>query len=62
MLEADIGKNDGKIDQTTQEINKNKKTIRGRRQKARKNVEISLRVIELRNLKTEIKNTVDALK
>ena len=62
MLEADRNKNDEKIDEIDREIKRIKKTIRTRRQKNREHRGLSLRVIQLRNLKTEIRNNVDALK
>ena len=61
-LKGGIVKNIEKFDDLPGEINEIKKTIRRRRQKDREHRENALRVDELKNLKTEIRNTIDPLK
>ena len=61
MLKADIDKNNEKLDGISREIDRKRKTIRKRRHKDRKHGELSLRVNELMNSKTGIRNTTDAL-
>ena len=58
MLEADTDKNNEKLDDIPGEINRIKKAIRRRRQTDR---ELSLRVDELKNLITDIRNNKHAL-
>ena len=62
MLETDIEKNDEKIHEKTREINRIKKTIFTRRQNARDHRQHSLRLFELKNVKTEIRNIMNSLK
>ena len=56
MLKADIDKNIEKIDHISREIDRIKKAIRKRGHKDRKHRELSLRIGELNNSKTELKN------
>ena len=62
MLEADIDKNDENLDETSREYNRIKKVIGRRRKKDRNHRESFLRVNELKNSETRIKNTIHALK
>ena len=61
-LKADIVKNNAKFVDIPGEINRIKKAKRRKRQKGREHRELALRVDKLKILKTEIKNTLDALK
>ena len=63
MLEADIDENYGKIYDMLRKINRNKKTIRRRRQRqiARDHRKFSLRFDEVKNLETKIRNNKDML-
>ena len=56
ILKADIDKNDEKLDEISQVINRIKKTIYNRRQKNRDHREISVRVIDLNKSKTEFRD------
>ena len=62
MLEVDTDENNKKIYDVDKEVNKMQKAIRRRKQKNCKYRELSLRVIEVKNLKTNIRNKIDALK
>ena len=62
MLDVDINENNETIDEISQEIDRFKKIIRRRRQKHQQHREISLRVVKLKNSKTDIRNKIDALK
>ena len=62
ILEVDIDENNENIYDVDKEINTIQKTIRKRKQKDRKYREISSRVNELKKLKTDIRNKIDALK
>ena len=61
MLETDIDENNKKIDNADIEIKRIKKTISKRKQKNRNYIDLSLRVIELKNSKTDLRNKIDAL-
>ena len=61
-LVADIDKNFENVDEITLELKRIKKAISRRRQKRQRHRELSLRLNELNNSKTEIKNEIDALK
>ena len=61
-LKTDIVKNNAKSDNIPGEINRIMKTKRRKRQKDREHRELALRVDEIKNLKTEIKKTLDPLK
>ena len=61
MLQADINKNNEKQDDIPREINRIKKAIRRRIQKNQDYRELSLRLNELQNLKTEIRKKIEAL-
>ena len=56
MLEVDIDKNDETIDEKAWELNRIEKAIHRRRQKDPENLELSFRVNEVKNLKTEVRN------
>ena len=60
MVEVDIDENKKKYDRH-KEINRIQKSIQGRKQKHRKYRELSLRVVELKNIKNGIRNKIDAL-
>ena len=62
MLEADIDKSDEKTVEISREINRFIKVIHRRRHKNRKHRELSLRVNELKSLKIEVRNIIDAVK
>ena len=62
MLKTDLVKNDEKIDEISQEINRYEKTIRRRKQKDRNYWELSLRLNEWNISKTDTKRKLDALK
>ena len=61
MLEADIDENNKKIHDADIEIKRIKKTISKRKQKNRNYINLSLRIIELKNSKTDRRNKIDAL-
>ena len=61
MLEADIDENNKKIDDADMEIKRIKKTVSKRKQKNRNYADLSLRLIELKNSKTDLRNKIDAL-
>ena len=61
MLKADIDGNNKKIDDADMEIKKIKKTMSKRKQKNRNYIDLSLRVSELKNSKTDLRNKIDAL-
>ena len=61
MLEADIDENNKKIDDADMEIKRIKKAISKRKQKNRNYIDLSLRVTELKNSKTDLRNKIDAL-
>ena len=61
MLQADRNKNNEKLDDIPREINRIKKAIRRRIQKNQDYRELSLRLNELQNLKTEIRKKIEAL-
>ena len=62
LLEADIDKNDEKIDEISRETNRIKEVLRRRRQKDRKHRELSVEVNELKNSKTGIRIDLEAFK
>ena len=62
MIQADRSEIDGKKHDIDREINRLKKAIHTRKRKSREHRELSLRVVELRNSKTEIKNSICASK
>ena len=62
MLEVDIDGNIKKIYDVDKENNRIQKAIRWRSQKDRKNRELSSRPNELKKLKTDIGNKIDAFK
>ena len=61
MLEADIDENNKKVDDADMEIKRIKKAISKRKQKNRNYIDLSLRVTELKNSKTDLRNKIDAL-
>ena len=61
MLETDIDVNNKKIDDADMEIKRIKKAISKRKQKNRNYIDLSLRVTELKNSKTDLRNKIDAL-
>ena len=61
MLEADIDENNKKIDDADMEIKRIKKAVSKRKQKNRNYIDLSLRVTELKNSKTDLRNKIDAL-
>ena len=61
MLKADIDVNNKKIYDVDKEIKRIKKLIPKRKQKHRNYTDLSLRVIELKISKTDLRNKVDAL-
>ena len=62
MLEADMDKNIETIDETILQMNRIKKSVPRRKQKHQHHRELSLRLNELYNSKTEIRKKIDALK
>ena len=62
MLEVDMDENNRKIYDVDKEINTIQKAIRRRKQKDRKNGELSRRINELKNLKTDHRKKIDTLK
>ena len=62
MLEVDIDKNTTKIYDVDREINQFKRAIRRRRHEIRKYCDLSSRLTELKNLITDIRHKIDALK
>ena len=61
MLKADLDVNIKKIFDVDKEIKRVKKLIRKRKQQKRNYIDLSLRVIELKNSKIHLKNEMDAL-
>ena len=61
LLQADIDKKNEKIDEISREIRRIKKTIRSRRKKNQDYRELSLRLNELKNVETEIRQKIEAL-
>ena len=61
MLDVDIGVKINKIFGVDKEIETIQKAIRRRRQKNRKNRDLSSRFSELKSIKTDIRNKIDAL-
>ena len=61
-VRSDIDKKTEKIDEITREINRIEKAMRRGRHKYQHHRELSLRLNELKNLKTENKNKTHALK
>ena len=62
VLEIDIDENNKKTYDVEKEINTIQRAIRRRKQKDRKYRELSSRASEFKNLKTDIRNKIDALK
>ena len=62
ISKAEVNKNDEKIDEMTQEINRIKTAICRKRQKHQHHRELSLRLIKLNFSKLNTKNKIDALK
>ena len=62
IIEEDFDKTDEAQHEVTREINRIKKSVRRRGQKAREYCKLSLRLNELNKIKTEIRNNTDALK
>ena len=62
MLEVDIDENTNKLYDLDKESKTIQKAIPRGRQKNRKYREFSSRLSEVKNLKTDIRNTIDALK
>ena len=62
MLEVDMDENIRKIYDVDKEINTIQKAICRRKQKDRKNGELSRRINELKNLKTDHRKKIDTLK
>ena len=60
MLETDIDENNKKIDDADIEIKRIKKAISKKKQKNRNYINLSLRIIELKNSKTDLRNKIDA--
>ena len=61
-IQADKDKNIEKLDGISREISRIKKAVRKRRHKDRRHRAFSLKVNEVINIKTGIRNSVDALK
>ena len=61
MIEADIDVNNKKIDDADMGTKRIKKAISKRKQKNRNHIDLSLRLIELKNSKTDLRNKIDAL-
>ena len=61
MLKSDIDGNNKKIYDVDKEIKRVKKLIRKRKQKNRNYIDLSLRLIEIKNSKIHLKNEIDAL-
>ena len=61
MLKSGIDGNNKKIYDADKEIKRVKKLIRKRKQKNRSYVDLSLRLIEIKNSKIDLKNEIDAL-
>ena len=61
ILNSDIDENNEKIYDIDKEIKRVKKLIPKRKQKNRIYTDLSLRLIELRNSKTDLRNKIDAL-
>ena len=61
MLKSDIDGNNKKIYDVDKEIKRVKKLIRKRKQKNRNYIDLSLRLIEIKNSKIHLKNDIDAL-
>ena len=61
MLKSDIYVNNKKIYDVDKEIKRIKKPIPKRKQKNRNYNDLSLRLIELKNSKIDLKNRIDAL-
>ena len=61
MIEADIDVNNKKIDDADMENERIKKAISKKKQKSRNHIDLSLRLIELKNSKTDLRNKIDAL-
>ena len=62
MLEADIDENNAKIFDLDREIKRIKKVISKRKQKNRNYIDLSLRLIEIKNSETVIRNEINATK
>ena len=62
MSAVDIDKNDEKMDVIARKINGINQTKRRRRIKIRQNPKLSLRLSELKELKTDFRDNIDALK
>ena len=62
MLQANIDKNNKKLDNMHREINRIEKAIRMRRRRGQEHREVSWTIIELKNLKNELEKIKDALK
>ena len=61
-LKPDIGENNIKIYDVDNELNKIRKAMRRRKQKHQKFPELSSRFKELKNIKTDLKNKIEAIK
>ena len=61
MLKSDIDENNKKIYDVDKEIKRVKKLIHKRKQKNRNYIDLSLRLIELKNSKTDLKIKIDVL-
>ena len=61
MLKSDIDVNNKKVYDIDKEIKRVKKLLHKRKQKNRNYIDLSLRLIELKNSKTDLKNKVDVL-
>ena len=61
MLKSDIDENIKKIYDVDKEIKRVKKLIYKRKQKNRNYIDLSLRLIKLKNSKTDLKNEINAL-
>ena len=61
MLKSDIDGNNKKLYDVDKEIKRVIKLIHKRKQKNRNYIDLSLRLIELKNSKTDLKNKIDVL-